>query len=220
MADKVEIKRFTTPPFVLSYPHIWKPQASNLPGAQPKYSCQAIWTPSKFSEKDKKLWAALNAEIFRVCTEQFKLKGPFKSRTEMHNALREKLGDNVKFGIRDGKQRADQKGYGEGTFFASLTSIAPPGVVNLAKEDISPADGNADEMYPGAVFRARVTVYAYDKNGGKGYALGLGNLQKIKDGERLDSRVAAADDFDEEVDGAWLDAEDEAAGEDTDNFES
>lgn len=211
MAEKSEVKRFTTPPFVLSYPHIWEAQASDLPGAKPKFSCQAIWTPAKFTDKDKKLWAAINAEIVRVVKEKFKVQGA--TRAEVHKNLRDKF-EGAKLGIRDGKARADQKGYGEGTLFASLTSTSPPGVVDLSNNRISPTEGNSDELYPGAMFRATVTVYAYDKNGGKGYALGLGNLQKIKDGDRLDSRVKAEDDFDEEVDAAYLDQAEDTAGED------
>ena len=42
-----------------------------------------------------------------------------------------------------------------------------------------------------------VNFYAYNANGNRGVAAGLGNIQKIKDGERLAGRASAASDFTE-----------------------
>ena len=89
------------------------------------------------------------------------------------------------------------------------------GRFDLKKNKIGPEEGNADEIYAGCYCRATVTVYSYD-NRSKGVAIGLMNVQKVKDGERLDSRTDAAGDFDDEVDDAWLE-EDEGAGGDFDD---
>ncbi|WP_420376547.1 ssDNA-binding protein, partial [Pollutimonas sp. H1-120] len=43
--------------------------------------------------------------------------------------------------------------------------------------------------------RATVTFYAFNTNGNKGVACGLGNLQLIRDGEPLGGRASAADEF-------------------------
>jgi hypothetical protein len=40
-----------------------------------------------------------------------------------------------------------------------------------------------------------LNFYAFNSNGNKGVACGLGNIQKIKDGEPLGSRSSASDDF-------------------------
>ena len=40
-----------------------------------------------------------------------------------------------------------------------------------------------------------VNFYAYNANGNRGVAAGLGNIQKIKDGERLAGKTSAAADF-------------------------
>ena len=37
--------------------------------------------------------------------------------------------------------------------------------------------------------------YAFNSNGNKGIACGLGNIQKIRDGESLGGKTSAADDF-------------------------
>ena len=40
-----------------------------------------------------------------------------------------------------------------------------------------------------------INFYAFNSNGNKGIACGLGNIQKIRDGEPLGSRSNAVDDF-------------------------
>jgi len=49
-----------------------------------------------------------------------------------------------------------------------------------------------------------LNFYAFNSNGSKGVACGLGNIQKIKDGESLGSRTNAADDFNTVEDNDFL----------------
>ena len=49
-----------------------------------------------------------------------------------------------------------------------------------------------------------VTFYGYNSNGNRGIAAGLGNIQKLKDGESLGGRTSAADDFQTEDDEDFL----------------
>jgi len=51
------------------------------------------------------------------------------------------------------------------------------------------------EVYSGCYGRVSVTFYAYNSNGNKGIAAGLGNVQKLRDGEPLGSRANAKDEF-------------------------
>jgi len=184
-----EVKRYKTPPFRLSFPALF--EAQSFDGGAPKYGCSAVWTPAKFTDKDKALWAEIQKAMDAESMQRFKKKV-------------KDLPDNVKKGIRDGSEKADMAGYGEGTKFASLTTKMKPGTVLL-----DGTDGSAEDFYPGCWCRATVTVYSYD-NKGKGVAIGLMNIQKIKDGERLDSRTDAAEDFaGDEVDAAWLEDEDD-----------
>jgi len=195
MAD---VQKLVTPPFRVSFPNLF--EARSVDGGKPKYGLSAIWTPSEFTASDKKKWKAILGAMDAEAQSRFK-KG-----------LKE-LPANVKKGIRDGEEK-NLEGYGSGTKFANLTSQQRPGVVDLNKDKIGPEEGNADEIYPGCFCRATVTVYSYD-NKGKGIALGLMNVQKIKDGERLDSRTDAAEDFEgDEVDDAWLEQEEDTVDDD------
>lgn len=185
-----EVKRYKTPPFRLSFPALFEPKSFD--GGPEKYGCSAIWDPSKFTDADKKLWKELEAALDAESMNRFKKKV-------------KDLPSNFKRAIRDGAEKADLEGYGEGKRFASLTTKMKPGAILLDK-----TDGSSEDFYPGCFCRATVTVYSYD-NKGKGVALGLMNIQKIKDGDRLDSRTDAAEDFDDEVDSSWLD---DSGGED------
>lgn len=194
MAD---IKRYMTPPFRLSFPTLFEPESMDDKGPK-KYGLSAVWTPADFTEADKKKWRTIMVAINEASKDRFK------------KAWKD-LPDNIKKGIRDGSERADMEGYGNGTKFANITSKMKPGVINLDNERLGPED-----IYPGCYCRATVTVYTYD-NKGKGVALGLMNVQKIKDGERLDSRTDAEDDFDDEVDAAWLEGEEDGGKVDDDD---
>ena len=51
------------------------------------------------------------------------------------------------------------------------------------------------EVYSGCYARVSLNFYAFNSNGNKGIACGLGNIQKIRDGESLGGKTSAADDF-------------------------
>ena len=51
------------------------------------------------------------------------------------------------------------------------------------------------EVYSGCYGKVSINFYAFNSDGNKGIACGLGNIQKIRDGEPLSSRSSAADDF-------------------------
>lgn len=178
-----EIKRYTTPVFRASFPQL--AEAKGVDGGEPKFGLSAIWTPSKFTEKEKGLWKtilkALDDESQRCFKKAYKA-----------------LPGNVKKGLRKGDEKPELGGYGEGTIFANLTTKMRPGVIDRDKNPIAPEDLK-EEIYPGCYCRATVTVYSYDNKFGKGLALGLMNLQKVKDGERLDNRTDAAEDFEDDL---------------------
>jgi hypothetical protein len=76
----------------------------------------------------------------------------------------------------------------------------PPGVVSIyAGPDGKPAKVTDPSLiYPGAYIKATLHAYGYNQEKSKGVALGLGNVQVLTHlgGKRIDSRVAAEDDFD------------------------
>jgi hypothetical protein len=73
----------------------------------------------------------------------------------------------------------------------------PPGVVSI----YAGPDGKAAKItdpaliYPGCYLKASIHCYATDRSDSKSVSFGLGNVQKFKDGDRIDSRVNAEDEF-------------------------
>ena len=51
------------------------------------------------------------------------------------------------------------------------------------------------EVYSGCYARVPLNFFAFNSNGNKGIACGLGNIQKVRDGEPLGGKSTAADDF-------------------------
>ena len=78
------------------------------------------------------------------------------------------------------------------SFFVNANSLTPPQVVD---ENVSPILDRS-EVYSGCYARVSLSFYAFNTNGNKGVACGLGNIQKIRDGEPLGAgRVSAESDF-------------------------
>lgn len=200
-----KVLKLYTPPFRLSFPSLYRPNAglNPTPDKKPKFGCTAIWTPADFTERDKVLWRKILKELDSRAQEAF--GRPWKNLPE------------DKRGIRNGAIKSHLAGYGDGTRFANMTSLERPGVIDLEGNDISPEEGNAHLIYPGCICRATINIFTYGTKKGevsKGTALGLRNLQRIKDGPRLDNRVAAQDDFEDEVDPEWLDDDEDTGDED------
>lgn len=201
--EKKKVIRLTTPLFLLSFPCLFVARKPDEGDGAAKFSATGIWRPADFSPKDKELWAALIEQLNIVSLRAF--GKPFN-----------KLPDTIKRGLRNGTAKEGLVGYGEGTRFANMSSPSQPGVI-LNKKDkhgqyivVSPENKNTEEMYPGAICRATVNVWSFGGDGdkpskGKGVMIGLYNIKKVKDGPRLDNRVAAEDDFDDDLDAEFLD---------------
>jgi hypothetical protein len=186
------VKKVVTPVFRVSFPAVF--EAKSFEGSAPKFSVAAIWTPGLFTPKEKELWQGMIDLADEVSLERFKKK-------------MSDLPGNFKRAIRDGAEKADLGGYGDGTMFANLSSKMRPGLIDRDRTPIT----DADEFYPGCYARATITCYSYD-NKGKGVAFGLQNLQKVKDGDRLDSRTDASDDFaEDDIDDRWAEGDDPLA---------
>lgn len=183
-------KRVITPVGILSYPHVFVPQAGFNEGDDPKYG---------------------GVIIFEEGTDLTELKAAANA------AVQEKWGDkppkNLRSPFRDDWE--DRKGYPENSVYINAKSSGKPGVVSRYQD---PATGRAAvitdpaDIYPGALVRFSVTAFAYDVKGNKGVSFALNNVQKWADGERLDGRASAADEFDAE---APVTAEDFDGGEES-----
>ena len=51
------------------------------------------------------------------------------------------------------------------------------------------------EVYSGCYGQISVTFYGFNTNGNRGIAAGLGNIQKLRDGEPLGGKANAAEEF-------------------------
>lgn len=182
MADIVKVM---SPIFRGAFLEVFEP--ASYDGGAPKCSITAIFDPARFSPRDKARWDAMMA---------------LADETSMR-AFKKKIADlppNFKKPVRDGSEKSDLAGFEAGKPFVRLSSKMRPGIVDLNGNTIS----DPSEIYAGAYYRASVTAYSYD-NKGKGVAFGLNNIQKIMDGDRLDVRSDAGNDFaGEAIDDQWL----------------
>lgn len=159
-----------------SYAHVWEPYGIN--GAEPKYSVSLL-----IPKSDTKTVQAIKNAIATAYTDGVdKLKGSGKTAPAI---------EAIKTPLRDGDvERPGDEAYA-GMYFVNANSKDKPGIVDSSVNPIL----NQEEVYSGCYGRASISFYAYNANGNRGIACGLGNLQKIKDGARLGGKSLATEDF-------------------------
>lgn len=186
---------FITPLAMASYVYAATPQKDG------KYSATFVFAPDLIAdEKEQKLLAVLKQAAITKVKEKWTDKAEALLRSDkFHKGFR---GD------------VELKGYPEGSVFISARSQNQPGCVysyldpatnkpaKIAPEDIKKV------LYPGAIVRGLVSVFTFDKEGNKGVSFGLTGIQFVKDGPRIDGRVAAEDAFDADMSAAPASLED------------
>lgn len=111
-----------------------------------------------------------------------------------------KIPPNLKLPLRDGDiDRPEDEAYAN-SFFLNANSRQAPQVVDRHVQPIL----DQNEVYSGCYGAISVTFYGYNSNGNRGIAAGLGNIQKLRDGEPLGGRTNAADDFESADDDDFL----------------
>ncbi|MGB9587827.1 MAG: DUF2815 family protein [Armatimonadota bacterium] len=166
----------------LSYANVHEPKSIN--GGTPKYSVSLI-----IPKSDTKTIAAVNAAVDAAIEEG---KGKFGGKIPNKAAL--------KLPLRDGDiDRPDDEAYANSYFINANSTTAP----QIVDRNVNPILDRS-EVYSGVYARVSINFYAFNSNGNKGIACGLGNIQKIRDGEPLGGRTNAADDFATDVDDDFL----------------
>ena len=162
---------------VFSYLNVNEPKTP-MGGGTPKYSVSLI-----IPKSDTVTLAKIRAAIQAAYDEgQSKLKGNSKFVPAL---------EDLKTPLRDGdKERKGDDAY-RNAYFINANSTTKPGVVDADRQPIL----DSSELYSGIIGRASVNFYAFNSNGNKGIACGLGNIQKVRDGEPLGGRTNAVDDF-------------------------
>lgn len=162
----------------LSYANVHEPKSIN--GGTPKYSVSLI-----IPKSDTKTIAAINAAVDAAIEEG---RGKFGGKIPNKAAL--------KLPLRDGDiDRPDDEAYAN-SYFVNANSNSAPEIVDKALNPIM----SRSEVYSGVYARVSVNFYAFNSNGNRGIACGLGNIQKIRDGEPLGGKTSAADDFTSDYD--------------------
>lgn len=167
-------------PCRFSYLHCWEPDSIN--GGDPKYSVSAI-----IPKTDTKTIERIKAAVEQAKKDSISKWGG-------------KIPANLKMPLRDGDiERPDDESYA-GCYFFNANSRQAPEVVDSHVQPIL----NQADVYSGCYGRISVTFYGFNSNGNRGIAAGLGNIQKLRDGEPLGGKTRASDDFEIEEDEDFL----------------
>lgn len=160
-------------PCRISFANIWEPKAIN--GGDEKYSVSCL-----IPKSDKKTITRIQKAV-----EAAKEDGKARKWSG-------KIPPNLKLPLRDGDiDRPDDENY-EDCYFLNASSKDAPQVVD---RKVNPV---LDPMmvYSGCYCNVSVNFYAFNANGNRGVAAGLGNIQFVRDGERLSGKASADADFD------------------------
>lgn len=108
--------------------------------------------------------------------------------------------------LRDGDEEWEEKGeHMKGHWFFNCKSKRKPDVAGTERDmDNKLVRLSKDEFKSGDYGRVTVNFY-YFENETKGIAVGLGNVQKLKDGEPLGNSSSADTDFDDDMEAGFAD---------------
>ena len=163
----------------LSYANVWEPKSIN--GGAEKFSVSLI-----IPKADTKTLGAIQKAIDAAIDEG---RGKFGGKVPSKATL--------KLPLRDGDvDRPDDEAY-TNCYFINANSSSAPEIVDKSLNPVL----NRSEVYSGVYARVSINFYAFNSNGNRGIACGLGNIQKVRDGEPLGGKTSAADDFTSDYDG-------------------
>jgi len=162
----------------LSFVHLFAPHA-NPNGGEAKYSTTILVPKSDMATKQR-IDAAIQAAINAGVSSRWNGIRPPQVAIPVHDGDGARPSDGMPFG-------AECKGH----WVFTASSKQPPQVVDLGLNPIIAQT----EIYSGVYAKVSVQFFPYANSGKKGIGCGLGNVQKVEDGEPLGNRTTAADDF-------------------------
>ena len=170
-------------PCRISFANIW--EAKSINGGEEKYSVSCL-IPKDDKTTLMKLHKAIEAA--KEAAKSKKWGG--------------RIPPNLKLPLRDGDiDRPDDENYADHMFFNAASKDAPQIVDRKVQPILDPM-----ECGSGDYCNVSVNFYGFAASGNRGVAAGLGNIQKVWDGERLSGKAPATSDFEE------IDGEDDGAG--------
>lgn len=178
MAD---IKRVVTGKVRLSYVHLFKPYSA-VEGGEEKYSVTVL-IPKEDAETKKRIDNVIEAAAKEATQKIWNGVRPPKIAIPIYDGDGVRPSDGMPFG-------EECKGHWVITV-SSKADQAPEVIDRFRNPIIDPF-----EVKSGDYGRVSIRFFAYMFGGKKGIGAGLGNVQKLADGEPLGgSRIKAADDF-------------------------
>lgn len=196
MADE-KPKRLITPLATANYPNLFvpRPPKNAKPGQKARCSTDLLFPHlDKMPPADQARYKAIHAACIKAAVDKWgeekvtkwlkddKLKLPFKKDIASRDLDEERFGSYIQPWTQNPPGVVSNKAYPKGHEKAGK----PIPIVD-------PKD-----IYSGCLVRASVRPWVYDTDGNRGVSLGLQNVQKVADGERMDGRVAAEDEFEAE----------------------
>lgn len=160
-----------------SFVNIFEPKAGQN-GGEPKYSITILLPKSDIATKQM-----IDREI----------------QNELQNGISTKFGGTMPampaIPIHDGDGvRPNGEPFGEecrGCWVFTASTKQKPEVVDENRQPVL----TQTQVYSGCYGRVSLRFFAYNQAGKKGVGCGLGNVQKLRDGDPLGGRTTAADDF-------------------------
>jgi len=170
----------STPMFRVAFPHVFKTKYNKL-NKKDEYGLVALFETGQ------------DLKVLKVAAQEALAKKFGQDKTQWPENLKSPFRDQ---GDRETKNKTTGKmempqGYVKGAVYLNLRSEQRPGVVDHNVVDII----DSGDFYGGCYAIASVNAYAYDQGGNVGVAFGLGNIQKIKDGDAFGNRTKPQDDF-------------------------
>lgn len=162
----------------LSYVHVFSPYA-NPNGGEAKYSTTILIPKSDIATKQR-IDAAIQGAIEAGVASRWNGVRPPQVAIPIHDG--------------DGVRPSDGMPFGEeckGHWVVTASSKQAPQVVDMQLNPVI----DQTQIYSGVYARVSIQFFAYANSGKKGIGCGLGNIQKLEDGEPLGNRTNAADDF-------------------------
>lgn len=154
----------------VSYAHLVEPYA--MEGQEPKYSAVLI-----FPKTDVETRNAIEKAIDKAIEEGVaKFGGKRIAKTSVHI-------------IKDGDEKDDP--IYAGCYYINVKSKDRPQIVDRNLQDII----DPEEIYSGMYARFSLSFYPYSFNNMRGISVAMGNVQKVKDGERFSGKTKASADF-------------------------
>lgn len=162
----------------LSFVHLFTPRAHQN-GGEPKYSV-TILVPKSDTATKQRIDQAIEAAIGEGIQKRWGGIRPPIIAIPVYDG--------------DGTRPSDGMPFGDeckGHWVFTASNKYPPQVVDQQLNPII----NQSEVYSGMYARVSVNFFPYAVSGKKGIGCGLGNVQKVADGEPLSGHIAAKDDF-------------------------